>query len=88
MDIIMPPLKISKYVTDISHPRNNNYCLSASANASLNEGTLYMCESYPLKVLNNLNTLRQSGCRFCDVEIITENKIFKVGIFYYESCIL
>lgn len=75
MDFVMPPLKISKFVGDVSHSRNNNYFLPMPTNT--NENSLYTCENYPLKVINNFNALRHDS-RFCDVEIVTENRIFKV----------
>lgn len=70
MDFIMPPLRISK------NTHNANYFIPHPTAIS-NENNNFSCNSYPLKVLNNLNSLRINN-RFCDVEIIAEDKIFKV----------
>lgn len=81
----MPPLNISKYVGN-GFSRNNSYFLPVSANAAPNDNALYTCDNYPLKVLNNLNSLRQDT-RFCDVEIITENRIFKVRLVFESNAL-
>lgn len=71
----MPPLRASK----VTHNRNNNYFVPHPT--TTNDDNNFNCHTYPLKVLNNLNALRINN-RFCDVEIIAEDKIFKVRIYY------
>lgn len=77
MDIIMPPLRASSKST---HNRNNNYFVPHPT--TTNEDNKFNCNSYPTKVLNNLNSLRVNS-RFCDVQIIAEDKIFKVTCKQY-----
>lgn len=62
-------------MTEMSITRsNNNYFTQLTNNAQANE--VYTCNNHAHKVLNNLSQLRQ-GTRFCDVEIVAGNKVFK-----------
>jgi actin-binding protein IPP len=71
MDFIMPPLKISKCMPDEAQSRTNSIFLPTTS-----RNTQHICRTYVSKVLSNLNDLRLNS-RFCDVEIIAEDKIFQ-----------
>lgn len=74
MDFIMPPLKNSKCISNVAHNRNNNYFIPLPSTS--NEHIQHICHDYPPKVLNNLNSMRLNS-RFCDVEIVAGDKVFK-----------
>lgn len=75
----MPPFRGSKCILDMSNNKNNYFIPLPSTS---NENFKHRCRDYPLKVLGNLNQLRQSS-RFCDVEIIVGDKVIKVSLLYY-----
>lgn len=80
MDIIMPPLKSSKHITDMASMQNNNYMSLSNTNSEKNMS--YNCCNYIQKLLNNLNILRLNS-RLCDVDIIVEGQIIKVRMVLY-----
>nr|XP_022915944.1 actin-binding protein IPP [Onthophagus taurus]XP_022915945.1 actin-binding protein IPP [Onthophagus taurus] len=67
MDIIIPPFRGINGKCNVDMTKKNNF---------LQSQTDETCCDYPLKVLDNLNALRQNS-RFCDVEIIAGEKIIK-----------
>lgn len=88
MDIIMPPLKSSKCLTDMTSLQNNNYMSLSNTNSERNIN--YNCCNYIPKLLNNLNVLRLNS-RLCDVDIIVEGDVIKVlpnriSIEFYIIC--
>lgn len=80
LDIIMPPLKNSKHITEVTNTNDNNHYLVNLTNTNDNNNK-YNNSKYPPKVLKNLNNLRKNS-RFCDVEIIAGGEIIKVTINY------
>ncbi|CAH0556156.1 unnamed protein product [Brassicogethes aeneus] len=78
MEFIMPPLKISKSLTEVQ--KNNNIFDDVCVTK-----TNHTCTEYISKVLNNLNQLRNSR-RFCDVDIVAGDKIFQAHRAVLAAC--
>lgn len=74
MDIIMPPLKSSNCLSDMTSMQNNNYIPLSNTNSQKNIN--YNCCNYVAKLLANLNILRLNS-RLCDVEIVAGGEVIK-----------
>lgn len=78
----MPPVNGIK---NISAPTNTTsptqWQTIAKSKEPLDNGKTYCNRHFPVKVLHNLNILRQNS-RFCDVSIVAGGKLLKVCRLY------
>lgn len=77
MDIIMPPLKMTKPLDATNNNNNHNNSYFIPLPSTSNEHMQYITKDHSQKVLSNLNSLRMES-RSCDVDIIAGDKVFKV----------
>lgn len=79
----MPPVNGIK---NISAPTNTTsptqWQTLSKSKEPLDNGKTYSNRHFPVKVLHNLNILRQNS-RFCDVSIVAGGKLLKVCRLYY-----